>query len=164
MIEVRYLNTLRKLCIQLSDCQSNWVVTGSLGMALQGMDLEIHDIDLQTDQRGAYEIESLFSGYVVKAVHYSASERIRSHLGSLEIEDVKVEIMGDIQKLLDNQVWEEPVKVEKYRHWVNFEGTQVPVLSLEYEHQAYLKLGRLEKAEKIKRWLEKNRIEKARAG
>lgn len=164
MIEPQYLNTLRKICSRLRDCQSNWVVTGSLGMALQGMNVEIHDIDIQTDQHGVYEIENIFSEYVVKAVHYSASERIRSHFGSLKIDGVKVEIMGDIQKSLDSQVWEEPVKVEQYRHWVIFEGMQVPVLSLEYEYQAYLKLERIDKAEKLKRWLEENRIKKPRAG
>jgi len=159
MIEPKYLNALRKICSQLDSCQSHWAFTGSLGMVLQGMDVEIHDIDIQTDQHGAYEIENIFSEYVVNAVHFSASERIRSHFGSLEIDGIKVEIMGDIQKLLDSQVWEEPVKVEKYRHWVNFEGMQVPVLSLEYEYQAYLKLGRIEKAEKMKKRLEENRLQ-----
>jgi len=161
MIESQYLNALRKICVRLKDCQNNWVLTGSLGMALQGMDIEIHDIDIQTDQYGAYKIESLFSEYAVKAVHYLASERIRSHLGSLEIDGVKVEIMGDIQKLVDNHVWEEPIKVEKHRQWVTFEGIQVPVLSLEYEYQAYLKLGRREKAERIMKWLNENRIGRA---
>ena len=66
-----------------------------------------------------------------------------------EINNSTVEIIGDIQKLSDNQVWEEPFKVEQYRHWVNFEEMKIPVLSLEYEHQAYLKLGRIVKAEKI---------------
>ena len=164
MIESQYLNALRKICIQLSDCQNNWVITGSLGMALQGMEIKIHDIDIQTNKHGAYEIESLFSQYVVKTVHFSASEQIRSHFGSLEIGGVKVEIMGDIQKLLGNRVWEEPVKVEKYRHWISFEGMQVPVLSLKYEYQAYLKLGRIEKAEKIKKWLEENRLRNVKAG
>ena len=90
MIESPYLHTLRKICIGLGDCQSDWVITGSSGMALHGMDIEIHDIDIQTDQHGAYEIEAIFSEYVVEAVHYSASERIRSHFGSLEIDGVRV--------------------------------------------------------------------------
>jgi hypothetical protein len=34
------------------------------------------------------------------------------------------------------------------------EGIQIPVLSLEYEYQAYLKLGRIEKAERLKKWLQ----------
>ena len=126
-------------------------------MALQGMDLEIHDIDIQTDQHGAYEMESLLSEYSVTTVHYSISERMRSHFGALEVDGIKVEIMGDVQKLLEGQVWEEPVKVAAHRHWVNFEGMQIPILSLEYELQAYQKLGRKERADKIKKWLKENR-------
>ena len=154
MFESQYIKTFQIFCKHLSDYKINWVLTGSLGMALQGMDIEVNDIDIQTDQRGAYEIEGLFSEHVVKAVYYKISERIRSHFGILEIEGVKVEIMGDVQKLLDNQTWEEPVNIEQYRHWISLEGLQIPVLSLEYEHQAYRRMGRFEKAEKIKNWLE----------
>ena len=60
MIELYYLNTLRKICAQLNNCQNSWVVTGSLGMALQGVDIEVHDIDIQTNQHGAHEIENIF--------------------------------------------------------------------------------------------------------
>jgi hypothetical protein len=154
MIEAQYLNALRKIYTRLKDNQVNWVITGSLGMALQGVDVEVHDIDIQTDKDGAYEIESRLSEFVVKPVRYSVSERIRSHLGVLEIDGVKVEIMGDIQKRVDEQTWEEPAKVEHYQHWVEIEGMQIPVLSLEYEHQAYLKLGRVEKAEILRKWLQ----------
>jgi hypothetical protein len=31
---------------------------------------------------------------------------------------------------------------------------QVPVLFLEYEYQAYLKLGRIDKAEMLRKWLQ----------
>lgn len=127
-------------------------------MALQGLDVEVHDIDIQTDQPGAYAIQDLMFEYVVQPVRYLASEKIRSHLGALDIDGVKVEIMGDVQKLLENQVWEEPVQVEQYRHWISFEGLRVPVLSLEYEIEAYRILGRLEKAEKIKNWLGKKHL------
>jgi hypothetical protein len=124
-------------------------------MALQGIPVEVHDIDIQTDKDGAYEIENCFAEYVVQPVRYSESERIRSHLGVLEIDGIRVEIMGDIQKHLGNQTWEEPVKVERYRHWVEVGGMLIPVLSLEYEYQAYLKLGRVEKAEMLRSWLRK---------
>jgi hypothetical protein len=33
----------------------------------------------------------------------------------------------------------------------------VPVLSLEYEYQAYRKLGRKERADKMEKWLKENR-------
>jgi hypothetical protein len=62
--------------------------------------------------------------------------------------------MGGLQKLLADSKWEEPVDVELYLRWIHFEGLRVPVLPLEYEHAAYLKMGRLEKAKLIGEWLE----------
>ena len=156
MIESRFLDALHKIHARLMDCRIPWAVTGSLGMALQGMEIEVHDVDIQTDKPGAYEIERRFFEFVVKPVHFLASERIRSHFGALEMDGIKVEIMGDIQKLLDDQTWEEPVKVEQHRCWVGIEGMQIPVLSMRYEYQAYLKMGRTEKAEKMKKWLQEN--------
>lgn len=161
MIEEQYLNTLRKISTRLDDLKENrisWAITGSLGMVLQGLGVDVHDIDIQTDKDGAYEIESCFSEYVVKPVSYSISERIRSHFGILEIGGIKVEIMGDIQKRLDDQTWEEPVKVELHKCWVEIDGMQIPILSLEYEYQAYVKLGRNEKAEMLRKWLQKSKV------
>ena len=155
MIERRHLNVLRKIYSQLQGKQLNWAVTGSLGMALQGMELNVHDIDIQTDRPSAYKIEELFASEVIKPVHLRRSERICSHFGVIEIDGVRVEIMGDLQKRLDDQIWEDPVKVELWRRWVEIDGMRIPVLSLEYEYQAYLQLGRTEKAEMLRNWLEK---------
>ena len=127
-------------------------------MALQGMDIEVHDIDIQTNQFGVYEIEGMFSEYVIQPVRYLVSERMRSHLGNLEINGVEIDIIGDVQKLLDDRVWEDPIKVDGYKHWVDFDNLRVPVLSLDYEYEAYLKMGRIEKAKKIKSWLETKHV------
>ncbi len=150
-----YLAVLRTIYERLRDTPIEWVVTGSLGMALQGMRVEVHDIDLQTDEIGAYKIERRLADYIIQPVRYVASERIRSHFGRLEIEGVTVEIMGALQKWLDGQGWERPVDVTKYRRFVEVDGMRVPVLSLAYEQQAYQKLGRLDKARTIRRWLDK---------
>ena len=91
MIEQQYLKVLGKICTRLKDHQIDWAVTGSLGMALQGMEIEVHDIDLQTDQQGSYALDNLFPEYVVKHVHYSISERIRSYLSVMEIDGIKVD-------------------------------------------------------------------------
>jgi aminoglycoside-2''-adenylyltransferase len=154
MIEEQYLAALHKIHARLKDCKAIWVITGSLGMALQGLDLNVHDIDLQTDRLGAFEIESKFSQNVIEPVHYFPSERMRSYFGKLEMDGIQVEIMGELQKRLDGNTWEEPVNVEYHRRWVDFDGMQLPVLSLEYEYQAYLKLGRVERAEMVQKWLQ----------
>ena len=144
---------LHKIYSRLNDTNVNWVVTGSLGFALQGMSVEPNDIDIQTDKRGAYEIERHFSDFVTKKVEFSSTERIRAHFGELIIDGIKVEIMGDIQKRLEDGSWENPVDLERHKRVIEVEGMQVPVLSLEYEYQAYLKLGRIEKAEVLRKWL-----------
>ncbi|GEM_PF-4891195 len=64
-----------------------------------------------------------------------------------------VKIMGALQKRITGQGWEEPVEVAPHRQFVNVGGMKVPVLSLVYEQEAYLKLGRVERAAAIGRWL-----------
>ena len=154
MIDSVYLNVLRQIHARLSNTDVNWVVTGSLGFALQGVPVQPNDIDLQTDKAGAYEIESLFSDVVIRKVKFSATEQIKSHFGALQIDGVEVEIMGDIQKRGADGVWEEIVNPAHYRKMAEIDGLLVPVLSLEYEYQAYLKFGRIERAKMLRRWLD----------
>ncbi|MGD2247092.1 MAG: hypothetical protein PVF58_01715 [Candidatus Methanofastidiosia archaeon] len=156
MIDHIYINVLRKIYAQLKNTQILWAVTGSLGLALQGLMTEIHDIDIQSDEKGAYAIEQLFSDFITKKVKFSSSQKICSHFGAFIIDDIKVEIMGDIQKRDEKGIWKNPPDLTKHIQWVKIEGMEIPVLSLEYEYQAYMLLGRTEKAEKIKNFLEQN--------
>jgi hypothetical protein len=153
MIDSKYLVVLRKIYTRLNNTNVNWAVTGSLGFALQGVPVEFNDIDIQTDEGGAYEIERCFSEFMTKRITFSSTDRIRSHFGELMIDGIKVEIMGDIQKRLEDGSWEKPVDLEHHKRVIEVEGMQVPVLSLEYEYQAYLKLGRIRKAEMLRKWL-----------
>ncbi|MCL0057053.1 GNAT family N-acetyltransferase [Dehalococcoidia bacterium] len=63
----------------------------------------------------------------------TSSEQIRSHFGALEIKGIKVEIMGDLQKRLANQKWEEPVRIESYRHWIEIDEVRIPVKILPFQ-------------------------------
>jgi hypothetical protein len=149
MIESAFSIVLRKLYNELTGSSVNWVVTGSLNFALQGLPITPHDIDIQTDSLGAYEIERRFASYVTRKVLFSSAERIRSHFGALQIDGITVELMGDVQKRLEDGSWEDPVDVNRHKLFVAFEGMDVPVLSLEYEAQAYRKLGRFERVQML---------------
>jgi len=97
MIDPNYTKVLEIIYPRLSqEPIPVWAITGSLGFALQGLEIEVHDVDIQTDCEGAYEIERRLSEYSIRPVIHSETERIRSHFGALEIEGVKVEIMGDL--------------------------------------------------------------------
>lgn len=156
MIDQKFLTIFSKLYDLLSNTNINWVVTGSLGFSFQGLETKVNDIDIQTDKNGAYEIERLFSDYVVRKVALSTSSRIKSHFGALRIDGIDIEIMGNIQKRLNDGTWEDPVNLSLYKKFVESNGMKIPVLSLEYEYSAYLKLGRIKKAEMLKSWLDEN--------
>jgi hypothetical protein len=149
MIPSKHLDVLRQVQERLRDSGVTWVITGSLGLALQGVETDVHDIDVQSDRAGAHQIEELFADYVVRRVALLEDERVRSHLGALEIDGIEVEIIGDIQKRVTGGPWEPPPDLARLATTVEAEGTQVPVLRLEYERDAYRKMGRPDKAELI---------------
>ena len=157
MIGSRHLDVLRKIHARLEQADVNWVVTGSVGFALQGVPVSPSDLDIQTDEAGAYEIERLFSEFVVRRVALSTADNIRSHFGALLIDGVEVEIMGDIQKKRDDGSWDDPVDLDDHKRVVEIEGISVPVLSLEYERDAYKRLGRMDKAAMLEEWLRRQR-------
>lgn len=153
MIDSQYIKVLMKIYEKLHKSAVSWVVTGSLNFALHGLPVEVHDIDIQTDRKGAYEIEHLFSEFMTKKITYRVSRHIRSYFGVFTLDNITVEIMGDIQKKLKDGTWEKPVNVNNYREVINFEGMEIPVLSLEYEQKAYRQLGRIGKVKLLKNHL-----------
>lgn len=147
------------LYTRLKDTEICWAITGSMGMAIQGMDLEIHDIDLQSDREGAYEIQNLFPEYITERVKLLERDVTRSHFGRMEIMGVQVELMGDMTHRAPGLDWGDPPDLSCLIRCVDFEGMNLPVLDLEHEYVAYQQLGRPEKAAKIRAFLDQRRKE-----
>ncbi len=150
-------NDLRETLIYivdlLKDVDQPWAITGSLGMAIQGVEIDIGDIDIQTNQLGSYQIEDQLSAFVVSRVRYLESENIRSHFGTFRIKEIAVEVMGDIEKKLDDFNWIKPPDLSSIIRLIDLEGSLVPVLDLEYEKKAYLILGRSDTVRKVEDFL-----------
>ena len=149
------MKALRVIHDRLQGAGITWAVTGSLGFALQGVPVAPHDIDIQTDKKGAYEIERLLHEFVVERVQYSSAERIRSHFGVLIINSIRTEIMGDIEKRTSEGTWQPVDDLKKYLRRVKIDDLAIPVLSLEYEYEAYMQLGREDKARFLYNWLKR---------
>jgi hypothetical protein len=148
-----YLNTLRIIHDKVGKTDIIWAVTGSLGFALQGIPVSPHDIDIQTDKNGAYRIGDLLAEYVVEMVSYSSTDEVRSYFGVLSIGSIRCEIIGDIEKRLDNGTWSPAPDLRDHIHYVEVDKMRIPVLSLQYECQAYKQLGRYDKALMLHQWL-----------
>ncbi|UCG03133.1 MAG: hypothetical protein JSW11_03915 [Candidatus Heimdallarchaeota archaeon] len=154
MIDPIYLKALKSLIYRLESSNIIWGVTGSLSMALQGVPVVPNDIDIQTDEKGAYEIQKLFKDHIIKPINFSGNSMIKSHFGSIRVCDILIEIMGGVQKLLPNGSWEPAVDIQPHRQFIKLKGMHIPVLSLKYEESAYRKLGRIERADLLKKYLE----------
>jgi len=153
-VSPQHLGALRKVYERLRGTEINWLVCAGMSLALHGMPVVVHDIDLQTDAPGAYAIERLFTEYATKPVAFSSTDRIRSHFGALTIDGIKVEIIGDIEKRAEDGSWEAAPNLGQHKLFVRVGDMQIPVISLEYECEAYRKMGRFEKAALVRGWLD----------
>jgi hypothetical protein len=151
-----HFRIVKILLTDLSGIEYPWCITGSLGLALQGLDVEVNDIDLQSTKQGVNEIGKRLERYLTEPVMLKESENIRSFFGRCEIEGIVVELIGDIQKRQNDGRWADPPKLLEFIHQIEHSNLILPVLDLEYEAEAYEILGRLDKSNKIREAIEGN--------
>jgi len=154
-----YLNAQKKIHKQLINSDVNWAITGSFSLFLRGIQIVPNDIDIITDKNGAYKIEKQFQNFVYQNIHFKEIENIRSYFGVLLIDDIKIEIMGDIEnKFVSKNDWKPRSDWYLHKEFVIFDKTTFPVLSLEYECDVYLKIGRIQQASIIIDYLKKKSL------
>lgn len=147
-----HLRALTVICERLPLSTCNWALTGSLGHRLQGVDVPVHDIDVQTDTDGAATVARALAEYVVEAPQLWESELMSSVFGRLTIDDILVEVMGGIRKrAAAGDAWGEATDPARHRVIVGYADLAVPVLSLEYEAAAYEALSRHDRASLLRR-------------
>jgi aminoglycoside-2''-adenylyltransferase len=135
-----------------------WVLTGSAGLRLQGVDLPVYDLDLQTDAETIFLLEKKLAGYMKVPVHLWESEHILSHHGQAEINRVQVEFLGDMRHRASDGTWEPSLNIESIFMWVECRGLEIPVFPLAHEALAYEKMGRAQKAELIRSAIRKETL------
>lgn len=127
-----------------------WALTGSAGLRLQGVNIPVHDLDVQTDAKTIYLLEEKLAEFMKVPVHLWESEHTRSYHGQAEIDGLQVEFLGDVCHRGTDGNWDSPLDIESVRVWVEWEQLRIPVLSLVHEALAYERMGRVQKAELIR--------------
>ena len=145
---------LHLIANQLHGTPITWAVTGSCALALQGLPLAVHGIDLRTTAHDAYALEARFRSYQKRPVNFASTDTVQSHFGALEFNGIQVEIIGDMQHRLPDGTWEPIVDMNRFKRWVRVEDIEVPVMSLPFLYEAYQLLGRADKVAVLKNWLE----------
>ena len=150
-----HAEVLRLLIEKIPPANLPWALTGSAGLRLQGVDIPVNDLDLQTDALTIYILEQKLAKFMKTPVHVWESEHTISHHGQAEINGLQVEFLGDMRHRSPAGILEPAIDIESVRLWVNWRELQVPVLSLKHEALAYEKMGRTQKAELIRSAIKK---------
>ena len=148
------MQALQLLCKSLETSDVRWVLAGSLSLALQGVNVEPHDIDLLTDRQGAFRINAMLKKYEKKAVDYAETEKVSSFFGVFEIQGVKVEVMGDYRERQGTK-WVSLSKRLANPKTIEVDGIRIPVSSLEDQLVSYRRLKRPKDAEKTRKILQR---------
>lgn len=152
-LPLTHRTALHHFITTISPRKVNWVLTGSAGLRLQGVDVPVRDIDIQSDQLGINQILEKFEAKNREGPYSKETSIMRSYFAVIEINNIKVELIGEVQHRQPDGSWGEKVDVRKYRHWITWKGILLPILDLEYEAEAYERLGRLEKVKVIRETL-----------
>ncbi len=116
-----------------------WLIAGSCGLALQGVDVAPRDIDVLTDDAGARTIHAALSEFEKRPLVRKGGEPSAPLVGCVEMHGIEVEILGDLQPGVDS-VWVRRQGLKPER--VIFDGMSFPALPLEDALAAYRAMGR----------------------
>lgn len=146
---IRALTALLKL---IPPDEFLWALTGSAGLRLQGVDMPVHDLDIQTDEKTVYLIEQRLAGSMKTAVQLWESPGMRSLDGKAEVEGIEIELLANIAHKTPDGTWRTSTDFSRLV-WVDLHGLRVPTFPLEDELEAYEAMGRSEKAALIRKTL-----------
>lgn len=113
---------------------------GTASLVLQGLEMNVDDIDIVCDKNTALICNGLLKGYLVTEVTFSESEKYKSYFGKFKIFDVPVEIMGEWQIKDTKGNWSEPLS-GKERIKLGLLGEEIYVTTIESELAVFAKMG-----------------------
>ena len=145
---------LEYLLERLPPEKNGWILTGSTSLRLQGVDVEVDDLDIEGTQEDIYQIEHALAEFIKSPLQLWETGIIRSLKGRAEIEGVEVELLANLEVKQTDGNWEMVLDFKKCV-WMVWHGQKVHVFPLENEAAVYTALGRDEKAHLIQNTIRK---------
>jgi len=152
-----FLKTIRLVAEKLKDYQ--YAFRGTTSLVLQGISMNVDDIDVLTDKDTALACNQIFSDFIKTKVEYKRSDKFKSYFGSFEINQVLVEIMGNWQ-IKTKGDWSRIYSASaEEKTQINLGDIKVFVTKIELELEFFAQMGRWTAYHKIKNQLQnKNQI------
>ena len=130
----------------ISEERVNWHLNGSFNLLVQGMDVEVHDLDIETDEAGLQVFREKLKEFLQDDRY---RKDIEAHALLLQIEGVQVEILAH-----DNP----ELAMLSEAKTSNIEEMNIPILTYEKAKKFYKMIGMDEKVKMIDQHLEELRI------
>lgn len=149
MISTKHLHALKIIKEIFTDNSIEWKLVGSSGLALQGVMIEPKDIDIGISRDNIDQVQNLLREYCLQPIQFSSTDKFRSFIGKFELLGIKVEIMADLEICVDD-TWVRSLSMDEPVTFIPMDGCTFPCVSLPVSYITYLKMGRMETAERIK--------------
>lgn len=121
----------------------SYVLIGSVNLYLQGIKVNVRDVDILTTPEGIRKIDTILAEYRTKEIYFDETEGRNSWRSFYEIEGIEIEVLGNVTNAYRN-----PESVHR-KVLVEIDGVELPCLVLAEEIEAYKLMGRPEKAKMI---------------
>lgn len=129
-----------------------WAIRGSVGLTLQGIKLNMDDIDIVCDAKTALAANEALADYIVEGVHLKTSGKFKSYYGNFLVKGVQVEFMGDWQIKNKSANWSRVFAAQQADcNQINLSGLEIQVVSPEVELEMFALMGRWNTYHKIKK-------------
>ncbi|MBN2016366.1 hypothetical protein JW766_06085 [Candidatus Dojkabacteria bacterium] len=125
---------------------------GTTSLVIQGIDMNVDDIDILCNKKAASQANKLLHDYCVVKVSYKESDKFKSYYGKFKINGIQVEVMGEWQIRDSKGNWSDPFNASKDTiTFIQTKGQLVPVTRIETELKMFSLMGRWNAFHKIKK-------------
>lgn len=129
----------------------DYCIRGTTSLVLQGIDMNVDDIDILCDAKSVPAINECLKDYCVDEISYKESPKFKSHFGKFLINDVSVEIMGDWQIFINKSNEWSKIYTTSERIKIIYNNLDLFVTPIKLELQVFAEMGRWAAYQKIKR-------------
>ncbi len=146
---------LLALLEKIKDQDIDWWLVGSAALAVRGIDVSPHDIDLSVDDAGANKLGEVLLDYLVQPVE-AAQDWICNWFGRAFLH-TRIEWVGGVDERADTPETSDfgPIAVKR-RETINWNGYQLQVPPLDLQLMVSERRGLTERAEKINHFMMNN--------
>lgn len=135
-MDQRFLSVLTLLLEKCTAMDEQWVVAGSMSLALQGVNVSPSDIDVVTTKDGAFKINDLLKQWEAKSVEFGCTEQYKSYYGKFKIQDISIDVMGALKEKRNGK-WISLSSRLSSPKIVTIAGRDLPVTPLKHQLESY---------------------------